>query len=60
MHEKYSKQPEAIDWASYKEFFGNHPTIAKLQEDYESTKQVTMPEPEVRITNRTYLRFAGM
>ncbi|CBJ32745.1 n/a [Ectocarpus siliculosus] len=46
MHEKYSKQPEPIDWASYKEFFGNHPTIAKLQEEYESTKQVAMPAPE--------------
>lgn len=48
MHEKYSKQPAAIDWAGYKEFFGNHPTIAKLQEDYESAAgAVTLPQPEV-------------
>lgn len=48
MHEKYSKQPAAIDWAAYKEFFGDHPTISKLQADYESSKAVTLPEPEVR------------
>lgn len=47
MHEKYSKEPATIDWSSYKEFFDNHPTIAKLQEDYEATASVTLPEPEV-------------
>lgn len=47
MHEKYSKPPAPIDWVAYKEFFGNHPTIAKLQADYESTKEVTLPAPEV-------------
>ncbi|CAN0058023.1 unnamed protein product [Scytosiphon promiscuus] len=46
MHEKFSKEPTAIDWASYKEFFDNHPTIAKLQADYEATASVTLPEPE--------------
>ncbi|CAM9517279.1 unnamed protein product [Hapterophycus canaliculatus] len=46
MHEKYSKKPAEIDWASYKEFFADHPTIAKLQADYEATASVTLPEPE--------------
>ncbi|CAM9369665.1 unnamed protein product [Pylaiella littoralis] len=46
MHAKFSKKPAAIDWASYKKFFGDHPTIAKLQEDYESSKAVTLPEQE--------------
>lgn len=53
MHDKYSKQPATIDWATYKEFFGDHPTISKLQADYESSKAVTLPEPEVRERNKT-------
>eukprot|EP00903_Cladosiphon_okamuranus_P011881 g11160.t1 len=46
LHNKYSKQPATIDWAAYKEFFGDHPTISKLQADYESSMAVTLPEPE--------------
>lgn len=47
MHEKYTAQPEAIDWASYKAFFDDHPEIAKLQSKYESAKAVEMPTHQV-------------
>lgn len=36
MHEKYSAPPEPINWAEYKEAFGNHPEVAKVEDDFKN------------------------
>ncbi|CAM9121306.1 unnamed protein product [Choristocarpus tenellus] len=53
LHQKFSVTPEPIDWTQYKEFFGNHPEIAKLESDYTSASLPQyVPEDESEIRAR--------